>query len=250
MQELNYTPDPQARELALRRSPHGSGLKSTRELLHSRAMPIPQDATVVLTLSPVIPVVTIDDAADAVPLARVLLASGVRTIEITLRTPAALGAIRAVANEAPEMVVGAGTVLSEADLNAAIEAGAKYALSPGGTPKLMKAARKVPIPFIPGVATSSEIMRGLELGYTCFKFFPAEQLGGVAAIRSIGAPLATARFCPTGSITPEKAQAYLALSNVLCVGGSWIAPAEYIKAGDWASIEAAAKRAVALKPVA
>lgn len=213
-------------------------------------MNTPQDATPVLTLSPVIPVVTIDDAAHAVPLARVLLASGVRTIEITLRTPAALDAIRAVASEAPEMVVGAGTVLNEADLNAAIEAGAKYALSPGGTAKLMKAARKTAIPFVPGVATSSEVMRGLDLGYTCFKFFPAEQMGGVAAIKSIGAPLAAARFCPTGSITAAKAPDYLALPNVLCVGGSWIAPSDKIKTGDWAFIETAAKQALALKPVA
>ena len=213
-------------------------------------MKSPQDATAVLTLSPVIPVVTIDDAANAVPLARVLLASGVNTIEITLRTPAALDAIRAVASEAPEMIVGAGTVLNEKDLSAAIEAGAKYALSPGGTPKLMKAARKAAIPFVPGVATASEIQRGLELGYTCFKFFPAEQLGGVSALKALAGPLPNVRFCPTGSITLEKAPAYLALKNVLCVGGSWIAPNEYIKAGDWASIEAAAKRAVALKPVA
>ncbi len=213
-------------------------------------MTTPQDATHVLTLTPVIPVVTIDDASHAVPLARVLLASGINTIEITLRTPAALDAIRAVANEAPEMVVGAGTVLNESDLNAAIEAGAKYALSPGGTPKLMKAARKAAIPFVPGVATSSEVMRGLDLGYTCFKFFPAEQLGGAAAVKSIGAPLAAARFCPTGSITAAKAPEYLALANVLCIGGSWIAPPDKIKASDWAFIEAAAKQALALKPVA
>ncbi len=213
-------------------------------------MKTPPDATGVLTLTPVIPVVTIDDVAHAVPLARVLLASGVRTIEITLRTPAALDAIRAVASEAPEMKVGAGTVLNEKDLNAAIDAGAHYALSPGGTPKLMKAARKAAIPFIPGVSTASEIMRGLELGYTCFKFFPAEQLGGVAAIKALGAPLAAARFCPTGSITAAKAPDYLALKNVLCVGGSWIAPSEYIKAGDWAAIEAAAKQSAALQPVA
>ena len=171
----------------------------------------PQDATSVLTLSPVIPVVTIDNAADAAPLARVLLASGIPTIEITLRTPAALDAIKAIASEAPEMVVGAGTVLTEKDLSAAIDAGARYALSPGGTPKLMKAARKASIPFVPGVATASEIIRGLDLGYTCYKFFPAEQLGGAAAIKSLGAPLAAARFCPTGSITPDKAPAYLAL---------------------------------------
>lgn len=213
-------------------------------------MKTPQDATTVLTLAPVIPVVTIDDAAQSVPLARVLLANGIGTIEITLRTPAALDAIRALVSEAPEMLVGAGTVLSEADLDAAIAAGARYALSPGNTPKLMKAARKAPIPFVPGVATASEVMRGLDLGFTCFKFFPAEQLGGPAALKSIGAPLAAARFCPTGSITPEKAPDYLALRNVLCVGCSWIAPAEKIKAGDWTSIEAAAKRAAALKPVA
>ncbi|MEZ5961833.1 MAG: bifunctional 4-hydroxy-2-oxoglutarate aldolase/2-dehydro-3-deoxy-phosphogluconate aldolase [Hyphomonadaceae bacterium] len=208
------------------------------------------DATTVLTLTPVIPVVTIDDAAQAVPLARVLLASGLNTIEITLRTPAALDAIRAVVSEAPEMIVGAGTVLGEKDLSAAIEAGAKYALSPGATSKLMKAARKASIPFVPGVATASEIQRGLELGYTCFKLFPAEQLGGVSALKALAGPFPNVRFCPTGSITPDKAPAYLALKNVLCVGGSWIAPSEYVRAGDWASIEAAAKRAVALKPVA
>lgn len=213
-------------------------------------MKTPLDATGVLTLSPVIPVVTIDDAAQAAPLARALLAGGVRTIEITLRTPAALDAIRAVAAEAPDMVVGAGTVLNEADLAAAIDAGARYALSPGGTRSLMKAARKAPIPFVPGVATASEIMRGLDLGYTCFKFFPAEQLGGAAAVKSLGAPLPSARFCPTGSITAAKAPDYLALANVLCVGGSWIAPVDKIKAGDWAGIEAAARQAAALKPVA
>lgn len=202
----------------------------------------------VFGLSPVMPVVVIDDAANAEPLARVLLASGINTIEITLRTPAALDAIRAIATSAPEMIVGAGTVLNVDDLEAATAAGARYALSPGGTPKLMKAARKSPlIPFIPGVATPSEIMRGLDLGYTCFKFFPAEQMGGVAALKAQGGPLPTAKFCPTGGITPEKTPSYLALDNVLCVGGSWIAPADKIKAGDWGAIEAAAKQAAALK---
>ncbi|MGD9968001.1 MAG: bifunctional 4-hydroxy-2-oxoglutarate aldolase/2-dehydro-3-deoxy-phosphogluconate aldolase [Hyphomonadaceae bacterium] len=213
-------------------------------------MSTPQDAASVLTLTPVIPVVTIDDANHAAPLARTLLASGVGTIEITLRTPAALDAIRAIATETPEMVVGAGTVLSIDDLDAATAAGARYALSPGGTPKLMKAARKAAIPFVPGVATSSEIMRGLDLGYTCFKFFPAEQLGGIAALKAIGAPIPVARFCATGSITAEKAPAYLALSNVLSVGGSWIAPSDRIRAGDWDIIAGAAKRAAALKSVA
>jgi 2-dehydro-3-deoxyphosphogluconate aldolase/(4S)-4-hydroxy-2-oxoglutarate aldolase len=201
----------------------------------------------VMRLSPVMPVVVIDDAAQAEPLARTLLSSGIGTIEITLRTPAALDAIRAIAAGAPDMIVGAGTVLSEDDLNAAVDAGARYALSPGGTPKLMKAARKASIPFIPGVATSSEIMRGMELGYTCFKFFPAEQMGGAAALKGIGGPLPAARFCPTGSITLEKAPAYLALSNVLCVGGSWIAPADKLRAGDWGAIETLARQAAALK---
>jgi 2-dehydro-3-deoxyphosphogluconate aldolase/(4S)-4-hydroxy-2-oxoglutarate aldolase len=253
MQELDYRPDPQARGLAFRRRSSedtDNRLALERPTAHTGVMQTPRDAVSVLTLTPVIPVVTIEDAAHAGPLSRVLLASGVRTVEITLRTPAALDAIRAIVSEAPEMRVGAGTILSAADLDAAAAAGAHYALSPGGTPKLMKAARKAAIPFIPGVASASEIMRGLDLGYTCFKFFPAEQLGGVAALKALAAPLAAARFCPTGSISLEKAPAYLALSNVLCVGGSWIAPAEYIKAGDWASIEAAAKRAVALKPVA
>lgn len=201
----------------------------------------------VLRLSPVMPVVVIDDAANAVPLARALLAGGVKTIEVTLRTPAALDAIRAITAEATEMIVGAGTVLSAEDLAAAIEAGAKYALSPGGTPKLMKAARKAPIPFIPGVSTSSEIQRGLERGYSCFKLFPAEQLGGPSTLKALAGPFPNVRFCPTGSITADKAPSYLALSNVLCVGGSWIAPADKIKAGDWAAIEAAAKQAAALR---
>lgn len=205
---------------------------------------LPED---VLRLSPVMPVVVIDDAGHAEPLARVLLASGIKTIEVTLRTPAALDAIRAIAKSAPEMIVGAGTVLTADDLSAAIDAGARYALSPGGTSKLLKAARKASIPFIPGVATSSEIMRGRELGYRCFKFFPAEQLGGVAALKAQAGPLPDIRFCPTGSITLEKAPAYLALDNVLCVGGSWIAPAEKIKAQDWASIENAAKQAASLR---
>jgi 2-dehydro-3-deoxyphosphogluconate aldolase/(4S)-4-hydroxy-2-oxoglutarate aldolase len=201
----------------------------------------------VMRLAPVIPVVVIDDAASAEPLARALSAGGINTIEVTLRTPAALDAIRAITASAPDMIVGAGTVLSEDDLAAAAKAGARYALSPGGTRKLMKAARDADIPFIPGVATSSEIMQGLELGYTHFKFFPAEQLGGVAALKAQAGPLPNARFCPTGSITPEKAPAYLALENVLCVGGSWIAPADKIKAKDWSGIEAAARQASALR---
>lgn len=201
----------------------------------------------VLKLSPVMPVVTIDDAAHAAPLARVLLASGVNTIEVTLRTEAALDAIRAIVEDAPEMIVGAGTVLSIDDLDAAMSAGARYALSPGAAPKLLKAARNAKIPFIPGVATSSEIMRGLDLGYCCFKFFPAEQLGGVATLKALAGPLPQAQFCPTGGIGEEKVAAYLSLPNVLCVGGSWVASQAMIAAQNWASIEATARQAAAFK---
>ncbi len=201
----------------------------------------------VMRLSPVMPVVVIEDAAAATPLARALLAGGIRTIEITLRTAAALDAIRAISADVPEMTVGAGTVLNADDLDAALAAGARYALSPGGTPKLMKAARKREATFIPGVATSSEIMRGLDLGYSCFKFFPADQLGGAAALKALAGPLPGARFCPTGGVTLESARAYLALANVLCVGGSWLAPADKVRAGDWAGIEALARDAAALR---
>jgi 2-dehydro-3-deoxyphosphogluconate aldolase / (4S)-4-hydroxy-2-oxoglutarate aldolase len=201
----------------------------------------------VLSLSPVMPVVVIEDAAAAAPLARALFAGGLKTVEITLRTPAALEAIAAVVDAVPELVVGAGTVLTEDDLVAAAEAGARYALSPGATPDLLRAARNTPIPLIPGIATASELMLGLAHGYRCFKFFPAEQLGGVAAMKALGAPMSQARFCPTGGISAEKAPAYLALGNVLCVGGSWITPADKIKAGDWAGIEALARQAAALR---
>ena len=200
-----------------------------------------------LALAPVMPVVVLDDAAAAAPLARALVAGGIRTVEITLRTPAALDGIRAAAAAAPGLVIGAGTVLNEDDIAAAAEAGARYALSPGATPALLRAGRTAPIPLIPGVATASELMEGLAHGYLCFKFFPAEQLGGPAALKALGAPLPAARFCPTGGIGPEKASAYLALENVLCVGGSWVAPADKIKAGDWAGIEALARQAAKLR---
>ncbi len=202
----------------------------------------------VLALSPVMPVLVLGDAAQAAPLARALFAGGLRTIEITLRTAAALDAIREAARAAPDLVVGAGTVLSEEDLSAAAEAGARFALSPGATPALLRAGRDAAIPLIPGTATASEIMVGLSFGYRCFKYFPAEQLGGAAAMKALNAPLPRARFCPTGGISLEKAPAYLALDNVLCVGGSWIAPADKIKSGDWAGIETLARQAAALRP--
>lgn len=201
------------------------------------------EAHEVLALSPVMPVVVLEDAALAGPLARALLAGGLRTLEIALRTPASLDAIRVASAEAPDLVVGAGTVLNEADLNAAIAAGARYALSPGATPSLLQAALRAPIPLVPGVASASEIMLGHELGYSSFKFFPAESLGGPAALKQLGAPLANARFCPTGGIGPEAVAKYLALENVMCVGGSWVAPADKIRARDWAGITALARQA-------
>lgn len=203
-------------------------------------------AAEVMALSPVLPVVTLDVAEDAAPLARALQAGGLRAVEITLRTPAALEAIRIIRAETPDLAVGAGTVLDATQLDRAIDAGATFALAPGATADLLTAARRAQIPFIPGVATASEIMRGLELGLTHFKFFPAEQLGGAAALKSLGAPLPGATFCPTGGITPESAPAYLRLANVACVGGSWIAPADLIRAHRWAEIEALAAAAARL----
>lgn len=201
-----------------------------------------------LAISPVIPVVTLEDARLSEPLAQALLAGGVRVVEITLRTEAAFEAIRRIRQAFPDMTVGAGTVLNKYDLQASAQAGAQFALSPGGTPKLMKAAVKFgEIAFVPGVSTPTEIMRGLDLGYRCFKFFPAEQLGGPAALSAFAGPLPDARFCPTGSVSAEETPAYLALKNVLCVGGSWVAPADRIAARDWASIEAAARRAMEFK---
>lgn len=201
----------------------------------------------VLTLAPVMPVVTIDDVAHAAPMARALTKGGLRTIELTLRTPVALEAIRTMVREAPDAVVGAGTVLNETDYRNAIDAGAAYALSPGATPALLKAAKDGPIPLIPGLATASELMVALEFGYTCVKFFPAARLGGPAALKDLGGPLPTAKFCATGGIGPDDVEKYLALANVPCVGGSWVAPADKVKAGDWAGIEALARKAAAFR---
>jgi 2-dehydro-3-deoxyphosphogluconate aldolase/(4S)-4-hydroxy-2-oxoglutarate aldolase len=197
----------------------------------------------VLALAPVMPVVVINDAAHAVPMARALIAGGVRAIEITLRTEAALDAIRAIAADVPEAVVGAGTVLTPNELTAATQAGARFALSPGATPHLLAAGRKSAIPFIPGVATAGEIMVGYEHGYTCFKFFPAEQMGGIATLKGLGSALSAARFCPTGGIGPDMVAKYLALPNVICVGGSWVTPADKMAARDWDAITALARQA-------
>ena len=197
-------------------------------------------------LAPVIPVLTLEDAAPAPRLARALAAGGLGVLEITLRTPAALDAIKAVAEAVPEVVVGAGTLLTPGDLRAAKDAGARFGVSPGLSEALLAAAEDAGLPLLPGVATPSEAMRALEHGLEALKFFPAEQSGGAAALRAWAGPLPRLHFCPTGGITPETAPAYLALPNVACVGGSWVAPPDAVAAGDWDRIEALARQAAAL----
>ncbi|HEX7342364.1 MAG TPA: bifunctional 4-hydroxy-2-oxoglutarate aldolase/2-dehydro-3-deoxy-phosphogluconate aldolase [Rhodanobacteraceae bacterium] len=201
----------------------------------------------ILQLAPVVPVVVIHELAHAVPLARALVAGGTPAIEITLRTPVALDAIRAVAEEVPGAHVGAGTVLTPADLEAVTRAGASFAVSPGVTAALLDAADDNPVPLLPGAATASEVMALLERGYTLQKCFPAEALGGKAMLRSWSAPLPAARFCPTGGITTASARDYLALPNVICVGGSWLAPHELLMTGNWHGIETLARATADLR---
>ncbi|MDR3506811.1 MAG: bifunctional 4-hydroxy-2-oxoglutarate aldolase/2-dehydro-3-deoxy-phosphogluconate aldolase [Caulobacteraceae bacterium] len=190
----------------------------------------------VMGLAPVIPVLTIESLADAIPLAKALTAGGLRAIEVTLRTPCALDAIRAIAAEVPDAVVGAGTVLNAAHYEQALGAGARFIVSPGLTDGVLAAAAGSPVPLLAGTATASDVMRGLEAGLTHFKFFPAETSGGAAAIKALGGPFGEVRFCPTGGISLKTAPHYLALPNVLCVGGGWVAPADLVKAGDWGMI--------------
>lgn len=177
----------------------------------------------IMTRAPVIPVIVIDDLSQAEPLARALVAGGLPVLEVTLRTPVALDAIRAM-KAVPGAVVGAGTVTGEADLAEALEAGAQFIVSPGLTEPLAKAAARERVPFLPGIATAGDIMRGLDLGLTHFKFFPAVAAGGIPALKALAAPFAQCRFCPTGGVDPDTARDWLALEAVLCVGGSWVAP--------------------------
>jgi 2-dehydro-3-deoxyphosphogluconate aldolase/(4S)-4-hydroxy-2-oxoglutarate aldolase len=196
-----------------------------------------------LALSPVVPVLTIPHAEVAVPLAQALIAGGLRVLEVTLRTPAALEAIRRIAAEVPEAVVAAGTVLKPDDLKRAAEAGARFAFSPGLADFMLEEG---PIPILPGVATASEVMRVLDAGIATMKFFPAVPAGGVGALKAIYGPLPEACFCPTGGIDQTNAGDFLTLPNVLCVGGSWPAPAKAIEGGHWEGIETLAARAAAL----
>jgi 2-dehydro-3-deoxyphosphogluconate aldolase / (4S)-4-hydroxy-2-oxoglutarate aldolase len=204
------------------------------------------DLDSLLTGTPVVPVLVIDSVATALPLARALVDGGLRVLEITLRTPAALDVIRALAAEVEGAVVGAGTVLTAGQYEDAERAGARFVVSPGATDALLAAAAASAVPFLPGAVTASEVMRLLEQGYRCLKFFPAEPAGGVAYLEALAAPLPEARFCPTGGIDAVKARAYLSLPNVLCVGGSWVAPNDALAAGDWPRITGLARAAVAL----
>lgn len=201
-----------------------------------------------LERAPVLPVLAIQRLDDAVPLARALVAGGLPVLEVTLRGPFALAAIAAIRSAVPDAVIGVGTVLRSTDLHAAIEAGARFAIAPGATEALYEAAAGAVIPFIPAVATASELMRGLELGYRRFKFFPARSAGGTDALRSLAGPFPQARFCPTGGIDAESAPAYLALANVITVGGSWMAPNEAVARGDWQTITALARACTGLRP--
>ncbi len=201
----------------------------------------------VLDAVPVMPVVVVDDLAAAVPLARALVAGGLPAIELTLRTPVALDALRAIAAEVPEILLGAGTITTPAQAVAAVEAGARFLVSPGSTPALLAAMSDTGVPFLPGTSTVSEVLAVLETGLTEMKFFPAEAAGGAPYLKSVAGPLPQARFCPTGGITPTSAPSYLALSNVGCVGGSWLTPADAVAAGDWERISKLAAEAAALR---
>jgi len=202
----------------------------------------------ILRLSPVMPVVTIEDASAGPDLARALVRGGIRVIEVTLRTAQAMQAIEAIAREVPDICVGVGTIMTPKDLELAAQAGAAFAISPGATRELLDAGKDFRIPYLPAVATASELMTALAAGYSHFKLFPANVAGGQSALKGFYGPFPEARFCPTGGVTPQTATSYLEQPNVLCVGGSWLTPADVLKARDWARVEALAREAAALKP--
>lgn len=196
-----------------------------------------------LDLAPVVPVVVLEDADQAVPLAEALVAGGLPVIEVTLRTPAGLPAITAIATRVPDAVIGAGTVNTPALVSRAADAGAQFLVSPGSTDTLLDAMNASGLPYLPGVATASEVLHLLERGHREMKFFPAEASGGHSFLRSLASPIPEARFCPTGGITPASAPIYLALPNVGCIGGTWLTPADALAAGDWTRIEGLARQA-------
>jgi len=200
----------------------------------------------IMTSSPVIPVIVINNPNDAVPLASALYRGGLKVLEVTLRTPHGLAAISAMQEAIPDACVGAGTVIKPEDVSAVSRAGGQFLVSPGATDALIDAARQQGVSLLPGIATPSEAMRLLEHGITCMKFFPAEAAGGIPMLKSINGPLPQITFCPTGGITLESAKDYLALPNVACVGGSWMVPQNLIDTGDWNAIEALAREAATL----
>ena len=200
-----------------------------------------------LESQPVIPVIVVEDRASAVPLARALVAGGLPMIEITLRTEAALDAIRAVANEVEGARVGAGTILTTDQFTEAVEAGSRFIVSPGTTGDLLDAADDSEVPLLPGAVTASEVMAAMEEGYNFLKFFPAENAGGAGYLKSLSSPLSGVRFCPTGGIGAGNARDYLSLPNVACVGGSWVAPKDAVASGDWGRIEQLAREARGLR---
>ena len=201
----------------------------------------------VLELSPVVPVVVLDDAAHAVPLANALLRGGIRTIEVTLRTDAGLSAIEQISAEVPDVVVGAGTITEPGQAEQAAKAGARYLVTPGCTDRLLAEVDDTGLPCLPGVSTVSEAMRLAERGLRALKFFPAEPSGGVPYLKALAGPLPDLRFCPTGGISPDNAPKYLVLPNVRCVGGSWLAPKGLLAAGAWGEIETLARQAADLR---
>lgn len=199
----------------------------------------------IFAAGPVVPVLVINDVEKAVPLAKALMEGGIKVLEVTLRTPAAIDVIKRIADEVPDSLIGAGTVTNAQQLKAVVEAGAKFAISPGMTADLLKAGMDAEIPLIPGISSTSDLMKGKDAGYTHMKFFPAEASGGVKAIKSISGPFPDVTFCPTGGVGPNNYNDYLALNNVKCVGGSWLAPDDAIESGDWARITQLAKEAIA-----
>lgn len=200
----------------------------------------------VMRNGPVIPVIVVDDVRNAVPLARALVAGGVRVLELTLRTSVALDAIKAIAEEVEGAIVGVGTITKPQDFAAAVKAGALFGVSPGLTPELIAAARDFDLPLLPGVMTPSDVIAARAAGYTELKLFPAQQAGGIGMLKALGGPFTDVTFCPTGGVSVATAPEFLALPNVACVGGSWLTPADAVAAGDWARITTLARQAAAL----
>lgn len=201
----------------------------------------------VMTDAPVIPVIVLNDVNDAVPMAQALVAGGIRMLEVTLRTPAALACIEAIARHVPDAVVGAGTIRTAADAKAAAAAGARFAVSPGFTNTMAQACADVNLPLLPGVATSSEVMMAREAGFQYMKFFPAVQAGGIPMLKAWQGPFFDVKFCPTGGVSPSNAAEFLALSNVVCVGGSWLVPADAVAQKEWSRITTLAWDTATLK---